>query len=75
MHRFLIHHVLGQTGFTPRGVIFPVSATMLKNLDRYDETLELFSKPLLHFVEYTLDEEKKELPHRETMQTTTVTLT
>ncbi|MDD4250430.1 MAG: hypothetical protein PHT13_15185 [Methanosarcina sp.] len=32
---------------------------MMKNLDRYDETLELFSKPLLRFVEYTLDGEKR----------------
>ncbi len=59
VHRFLIHHVLEQNSFTPKGVIFPVSATMLKNLDMYDETLELFSKPLLRLVEYNLDEEKR----------------
>lgn len=59
LHRFLIHHALGQTGFTPKGVIFPVSAAMLKNLDRYDRVLELFSKPLLRLAEYTLDEEKR----------------
>ncbi|MDD3248317.1 MAG: Fic family protein [Methanosarcina sp.] len=59
VHRFLIHHVLEKTGFTPKGLIFPVSASMMKNLDRYDETLELFSKPLLRFVEYTLDGEKR----------------
>jgi hypothetical protein len=32
IHRFLIHNVLARRGFTPEGIMFPVSASMLKNL-------------------------------------------
>ena len=55
LHRFLIHHVLSKTGFTPSGVIFPVSATMLKQRVKYDETLEFFSRPLMERMEYKLN--------------------
>lgn len=55
MHRFLIHHVLAKTGFTPEGVIFPVSATMLKQHKQYDEALEWVSRPLMELVEYRLN--------------------
>lgn len=34
LHRFLLHHVLRQSGFTPAGVVLPLSASMLKQLDR-----------------------------------------
>jgi len=57
LHRFLIHHILSKTGFTPENLIFPVSATMLKQIARYDEVLESFSKPLMEHVEYTLSSE------------------
>jgi hypothetical protein len=56
IHRFLIHHVLARRGFTPAGVIFPVSAAMLKNPADYDASLEAFSEPLMDLVEYALDE-------------------
>jgi hypothetical protein len=55
LHRFLIHHILSKTGFTPENLIFPVSATMLKQMGRYDEVLESFSKPLMEHVEYALN--------------------
>lgn len=61
MHRFLIHHILARSGFSPEGVIFPVSATMLKQRAAYDETLELFSKPLMPLVDYRLDEQTGEM--------------
>ncbi|MFA6270600.1 MAG: Fic family protein [Candidatus Paceibacterota bacterium] len=57
LHRFLIHHILSKTGFTPGNLIFPVSATMLKQIARYDEVLESFSKPLMEHVEYRLNSE------------------
>lgn len=38
IHRFLIHNILARRGFTPEGLIFPVSAAMLNNLDAYDVT-------------------------------------
>jgi len=55
LHRFLIHHVLARKGFTPAGIVFPVSAAMLRQMDKYDETLECFSRPLLERIEYRLN--------------------
>ena len=55
IHRFLIHHILSRTGFTPTNFIFPVSAVMYRNADRYQDTLNLFSRPLLQLIEYSLN--------------------
>jgi len=55
IHRFLIHNILARRGFTPRGLIIPVSAAMLKNPVAYDASLETFSRPLLRQIDYTLD--------------------
>ena len=57
IHRFLIHNILARRGFTPEGIMFPVSASMLKDLADYDASLEAFSRPLMALVEYSLDEE------------------
>lgn len=57
IHRFLIHNILARRGFTPAGLIFPVSAAMLKNPGDYDESLESFSRPLMTLVEYSMDEQ------------------
>ena len=57
IHRFLIHNVLTRRGFTPAGIIFPVSAAMLKDLADYDASLEAFSRPLMALVDYALDEQ------------------
>ena len=56
-HRFLIHNILARRGFVPNGIMFPVSAVMLKRMDAYDESLEAFSKPLMPLVDYSLDEQ------------------
>ncbi len=50
IHRFLIHYVLSKKKFTPDRIIFPISAVMLENMRKYDETLESFSKPLLQAI-------------------------
>lgn len=57
IHRFLIHNILARRGFTPEGIMFPVSAAILKDLTAYDASLEAFSQPLIRLVEYSLDEE------------------
>jgi hypothetical protein len=57
LHRFLLHHALVAGAFVPVGVIFPVSATMLRQMGRYDETLENYSRPIGEVVDYTLDNE------------------
>jgi hypothetical protein len=57
IHRFLIHNILSRRGFTPAGIMFPVSAVMLKQMGEYDASLEAFSKPLMPLIDYTLDDQ------------------
>ena len=52
IHRYLIHDVLTNAGFTPRGIILPVSAVILANLHDYVSILETFSKPLRAMTNY-----------------------
>jgi hypothetical protein len=56
IHRFLIHNILFLRGVIPQGLMFPISASMLKNPALYDWSLEAFSKPLMQSVEYDLDD-------------------
>jgi len=56
IHRFLIHNILSLQGMVPHGLMFPVSAVMLKNPADYDASLEAFSRPLLQLIDYRLDE-------------------
>lgn len=53
IHRFMMHHVLAKRGFSPPGIIFPVSAAMLRDRRGYDEILETFSKPLFACIDWT----------------------
>lgn len=46
LHRYLVHEVLSSSGFTPKGIVLPVSAVILANLDKYVHALERFSRPL-----------------------------
>ena len=57
IHRFLIHNILALEGFTPKGIMFPISAVMLRNPDVYDVSLESYSGKLMPLIEYTLDED------------------
>lgn len=52
IHRFLIHYMLENGGFTPKNTIIPVSAGMLADLDAYNDALELFSSALMREVKY-----------------------
>jgi Fic family protein len=52
IHRFLVHHVLAKRGFSPPGLIFPVSAAILRDRRGYDEVLESFSKPLFDYIDW-----------------------
>lgn len=51
LHRFLIHYIFADRGFVPLGAIFPVSATILKEMGTYDALLESFSRPLLSLID------------------------
>ena len=66
IHRFLIHNILARRGFTPKGLMFPISASMLKNSAGYDASLEAFSRHLMALVEYSLDEEGCMTVHNDT---------
>lgn len=68
LHRYLIHYALGKKHFSPPGLIFPVSATMLKKMPQYDGTLEHFSRELMQHVEYTLDDDGEMTVSNDTAQ-------
>ncbi len=55
IHRFLIHHELARTGFAPSNLIFPVSAVMLRERADYDRVLAAYSKSIMPFIDFTLD--------------------
>ena len=52
IHRYLIHHVLAKMRFSQQGMIFPVSASILNNIDDYRITLESYSRPLLDLINW-----------------------
>jgi hypothetical protein len=56
LHRWLIHHVLARAGYNPPGVIFPVSAAILREIDAYRRVLESCSAPLLPLIEWRATE-------------------
>ena len=65
IHRFLLHNILARRGYTPQGLIFPVSAVMVKDRIGYDKTLETFSKPLMLVLDYDLSEDGRLTVHNE----------
>jgi len=52
LHRYLLHHVLLETGFTPKGVVFPVSSVILERISEYRTVLESYSRPRLDYIEW-----------------------
>jgi hypothetical protein len=52
LHRYLIHHVLAERGFNPRGIVFPVSAVMLREIDTYRRVLETHSAEVLPLINW-----------------------
>ena len=52
LHRWLIHHVLARAGFNPPGLVFPVSAAILRQVAEYRRVLESYSRPLLNLIEW-----------------------
>ena len=59
IHRFLMHHILAKRGYSPNGMIFPVSAAILRDRRSYDDALETFSKPLLDYIEWRWTPERE----------------
>jgi len=52
IHRFLIHHVLAEKGFAPKGIVFPVSAVILDRIEEYKQVLEAYSRQRLRLIEW-----------------------
>jgi len=52
LHRWLIHHVLARAGFNPPGLVFPVSAAILRRVNDYHRVLQSYSRPLLRLIEW-----------------------
>lgn len=52
IHRYLIHHLLAKKQFAQQGIIFPVSASILDQIDDYRNVLASYSQPLLDFIEW-----------------------
>lgn len=68
IHRFLMHHVLAKAGFSPKNVIFPVSAAILRDKHRYDKALEAFSKPITDFIDWDFAEDESIIVRNETRE-------
>lgn len=52
IHRYIIHHILTRMGYTKRGMIFPVSAAILKRIDEYQAVLEAYSYQRLDLIKW-----------------------
>lgn len=52
IHRYLIHHVLAERDFAPKGIVFPVSAVILERMDEYRLVLEAYSRPRLEQISW-----------------------
>ncbi|MGY8635694.1 hypothetical protein RAD15_24800 [Bradyrhizobium sp. 14AA] len=52
LHRYLIDYVLAERGFNPPGMMFPVSAAILDNINAYQRSLESYSVRLLPFIKW-----------------------
>lgn len=52
IHRFLMHQVLADRGFTPAEIVFPISSVILDDVVAYKHVLETLSRPLLAWIEW-----------------------
>jgi hypothetical protein len=59
IHRFLIHHSLAKLKFAPQGLLFPVSAAMLRDPKAYDAALNAFSDKIMPKIEYEMDDQQR----------------
>ncbi len=59
IHRFIIHHALARLGYTTEGVIFPVSAAILRRRREYEQVLDTISRYVRSRVQFTLDDQNR----------------
>lgn len=56
IHRYLLHHVLAQQNFYPKGMIFPISNVILDEIERYREILVAHSGVLMNLIAWEATE-------------------
>jgi hypothetical protein len=59
IHRFIIHHALARLEYTAPGVIFPVSAAILRRRREYEQILDTISRYVRSKVQFTLDDQNQ----------------
>lgn len=59
IHRFLMHNILSSEGYTPKDVLFPISAAIVRDRRGYDAALESFSAAIQPFIEWGWTPEKE----------------
>lgn len=59
IHRFLIHHSVAKLNFAPQGILFPVSAAMLRAPKAYDAALNAFSHSITPRIRYEMDDQQR----------------
>jgi hypothetical protein len=57
LHRWLIHHMLAAADYNPPGLVFPISAAILRAIEAYRSVLEGYSRPLLDMIQWRRTED------------------
>ncbi len=52
IHRYLLHHVLAQRSFYPKGMIFPISNVILYEIEKYRDILVAHTGPLMNLIDW-----------------------
>ena len=52
IHRYLIHHVLANRNFYPKGMIFPISNVILDEIEKYRDILIQHTGPLMRMIQW-----------------------
>jgi hypothetical protein len=58
IHRYLIHHVLAERGFSPPGIVFPVSAVILREIDSYRAVLQGHASAIVPLIRWEPTEDR-----------------
>ena len=53
IHRYLIHHVLANRNFYPKGMIFPISNVILDEIEKYRDILVEHTSPLMNMIDWS----------------------
>ena len=74
IHRYVMHHALARGGFSPEGVIFPISAAIERDRRAYDAVLESFSQPIEKHIDWRWEAGDREHDRRIVVENDTADL-